>query len=203
MASHDWKTRSLRHRLPAWLAAPDRPLPCCLALALAASPAVAGEHAHDHDKSSLRGGSVYLSEEHAFETVFSDDGVRILLWTDTQALAMVKKTKWSAVLTFTEGQSVTIPLLRCEPAEDDPAVHFCPMHEEVVQWKTGLCTHCSGMKLFVQDYRFAKVDLSKVKPGGAVAEIRLEDLDRDESAVRFRVPYAEKATPTEAESKQG
>ncbi|MBD3163395.1 MAG: hypothetical protein GF346_13000 [Candidatus Eisenbacteria bacterium] len=193
-----------------------------VAFALTGTPALAGDEGHDHgheghdhgkmkttqaedkghehDKASLRGGHVHQSEEHAFETVFADDGVRIFLYTASQAPAMVKKTEGNAVLKLEDGKSVTIPLERTEPAEDDPAVHFCPMHEDVVQWKTGVCTHCGGMKLFVQDYLFAEANLSKVTPGEAVVEIRLENLGGDESEVRFSVPVQEKAEP---DSKQG
>ena len=120
---------------------------------------------HDHDKASLRGGQVHLSQEHAFESVFANDGVRIFLYTASQAPAMVRKASGTAVVKFADGRTVTAPLARTEPAESDPAVHFCPMHEEVVQRMTGVCTHCGGMKLFVQDYRRWR---NRLEPGPTI-----------------------------------
>lgn len=156
---------------------------------------------HDHAQATLHGGQVTAVEGYHFETVFSADGVRIFIYNADQAPMMVKKAKGTATLAFENGPKVDIELVRTEPSEDDPAVHFCPMHAEVVQFKTGLCTHCSGMKLFVQDYLFAKADLSNVKPGKMKAALSIEGLKGIEAPLSFTEvfaePKAEKATSKE------
>ncbi len=144
---------------------------------------------HGHDKATLHGGQVTMTKDHHFETVFSDDGIRVFFYTDTQAPMMVKKASGKAILKFKDGKSVDISLVRGEPAEDDPAVHFCPMHEDVVQSKTGVCTHCGGMKLFVQDFLYAKADLSGIDPESMKASFAIDGLAGDEPSVAFTETY--------------
>lgn len=160
------------------------------------------QHAgHDHDQATLHGGRVTVVEDYHFETVFSKDGIRVFIYTANQAPMMVKKVKGTATLAFENGPKVDLKLVRTEPSEGAPAVHFCPMHEEVVQFKTGLCTHCSGMKLFVQDYLFAKADLSKVKPGKMKAAVTIEGLKGKKEALSFTEVYAQPKTE-EAKTKE-
>jgi hypothetical protein len=157
-----------------------------------------GAEKHEHNKATLHGGRVTAAKEHHFETVFAADGLRVFLYNANQSPMMIKKVQGTATLVFENGAEVEIPLVRGEPKEGDPAVHFCPMHEEVVQRKTGLCTHCSGMKLFVQDYLYAKADLSKVKPDEIKASITIEGLKGKEKRVTFtQIPVEEQKEETE------
>jgi hypothetical protein len=124
----------------------------------------------------LHGGVVSSTQSHAFETVVAMDGIRVYLYTDELAPAMVEKASGKAVLKLPGGKSVEVKLVREIPGTNEAAVYFCPMHAEVVQDAPGECEPCGGMKLFTQDRLFGKADLSNVPAQELSAMIRLSGL---------------------------
>ncbi len=154
---------------------------------------------HTHGKCMLHGGQVSMTKQHHFETVFAPDGIRVYIYTDLQAPAMVEGAKGAVTLTFKDGKKKAVPLAIETPAADEKAVYFCPMHTDVVQMEPGECKLCGGMKLFTQDRLFAKVDLSKVEPGTLTAIFSISGLAGSEPQVMFTEHSGKPvAPPTEA-----
>ncbi len=152
---------------------------------------------HSHEKCELHGGSVTMTEQHHFETVFTPDGIRIYEYTGEQAPAMVNKTAAGTVkLVYKDGKTEEIPLVSEAPAKGEKAVYFCPMHANVVKTEPGVCDQCGGMTLFTQNRLFAKADLSKAEPGSLQAIVHITGLKGSEPEVTFTETNAAPAAPT-------
>ena len=133
----------------------------------------------------LYGGALSTTQAHVFETVVSADGIRVYLYTDELAPAMVEKATGTAVLKLPGGRSVEVKLVTQKPADEKTGVFFCPMHPEVVQDRPGECEPCRGMILYHQDALFGKADLAGVKPEELSATIRVKGLRGREKEVTF------------------
>jgi hypothetical protein len=140
---------------------------------------------HSHARASLHGGMVTMTKESHFETVFTPEGIRVFRYSASQAPLMIKAAAGAATLVFADGTKREIPFAATKPATGEPTVYFCPMHEEVVQSEPGQCAPCGGMKLFAQDYLFAKADLSSVETGTLKATIHLTNLGGKETEATF------------------
>ncbi len=149
---------------------------------------------HSHEKCELHLGQVSMTKAHHFETVFAADGIRIYFYTGDQSPLLVEKAEGKATLRFKDGTSREIPLVLQKPKEGERTVYFCPMHEDVVQMEPGECLKCGGMRLFAQDYLYAKADLSKVEPGALEATIRIKGLSGGEPEALFTETYEGAAT---------
>ena len=152
---------------------------------------------HSHEQAELHGGKVIMTGQHHFETVFALDGIRIYKYSADQAPLMMQKTGGTANLKYKDGTRKEIPLSLKAPEKREKTVYFCPMHPEVVQMEAGVCDQCGGMKLFIQDYLHAKVDLSKIEPGAMKAIVHLRGLKGSESEVTFTETYEGTADPHE------
>lgn len=150
---------------------------------------------HTHEKSMLHGGQVSMTKQHHFETVFAPDGIRVYMYTDIQAPALIEGAKGTVTMTFKDGKKKAVPLSLDTPAAGEKAVYFCPMHSEVVKMEPGICNLCGGMKLFTQDRLFAKVDLSKVEPGTLTAIFNITGLEGSEPQVSFTEHNDKPAAP--------
>jgi hypothetical protein len=133
----------------------------------------------------LHGGAVNQTKNHVFETVVAKDGIRVYLYTDEKAPAMVEKATGKAMLKLPGGKSVEVNLVREIPGTSEKAVYFCPMHPEVVQGAPGECKLCGTMKLFQQDRLFGKADLSGVAAQDLSALIRISGMRGREKEATF------------------
>jgi hypothetical protein len=113
---------------------------------------------------------------------------------------MLETATGRVTLRFKDGSIQEIPLRAQTPAEGEQTVYFCPMHQSVVQMEPGVCKQCGGMKLFAQDYLYAKADLSKVETGTLKATVRIEGLNGPESEVTFTESFAGTAPDATPES---
>ncbi len=138
-----------------------------------------------HQKSAMHGGQVSMTKEHHFETVFLPNGVTVYAYSKQEAPAMIEEAKGSAKVSYRDGTSKTVALVAGVPAEKEPAVYFCPMHEQVVQSEPGKCKLCGGMKLFKQDRLIGALDLSKARPGDLEMTIQISGLAGAEPEVTF------------------
>jgi hypothetical protein len=156
---------------------------------------------HTHGKSELHGGKVTMTKDHHFETRFAADGVRVFIYTANQAPQMVEKAKGEATLEIAGRSPQETAFVVQKPLPGESTVYFCPMHENVVQKEPGVCAACGGMKLFAQDYLFAKADLGAVAPGALEAMVHIEELKGSEPEVVFSVTNAvEVPNPLEGEA---
>jgi hypothetical protein len=124
----------------------------------------------------LHGGVVTEAAGHAFETVLTRDAIRVFLYTDELAPAMVEKAAGTAKLRLSDGRVVDVALTKREPAAGEPTSYFCPMHPQVVREHPGKCELCGGMTLFVQDHLYGAVDLAGVDLARVGASIRVTGL---------------------------
>lgn len=151
----------------------------------------------------LYGGAVSTTQAHVFETVVSPDGIRVYLYTDELAPAMVEKATGTAMLKLPGGKSMELKLVAQKPADEKRGVFFCPMHPEVVQDQPGKCEPCRGMILYHQDALFGKADLAGVKPEELSAMIRIKGLRGREKeatfAPAFRTPERKAANEKSGE----
>lgn len=131
------------------------------------------------------GGIISVTKGHAFETVVAPHGIRVYLYTDEHAPAMVEKATGQATLSLPGDKTVTVKLGQEIPGDKEPATYFCPMHAEVVRDKPGECEPCGGMKLFKQDRLSGQVDLSKVALGEVKAMIRVTGMRGAEKEATF------------------
>jgi hypothetical protein len=159
-------------RLPIAAAA----LASLIAVAAAAAPATTAP---------LHGGAVTATKAHAFETLVTPQGVRVFLYTDELAPAMVEKATGTAKLALPDGRTLEVPLKAHQPAAGEPISYFCPMHAEVVRDAPGKCELCGGMVLFVQDHLFGAADLGGVDLAGVSALIRVSGLRGVEKEATF------------------
>lgn len=150
-----------------------------LSVVAGASPAAKGKVA------PLHGGVVNATKNHVFETVVSDDGLRVYLYTDEKAPAMVEKASGRLMLKMPGGKTMEVNLVREVPDTTEAGVYFCPMHAEVVQDAPGKCEPCRGMILYLQDRLWGKADLSGVKPQELSAMFRLTGLRGREKEATF------------------
>jgi hypothetical protein len=135
--------------------------------------------------SARHGGTMSMTKGHVFETVMAPHGLRVYLYTDEQAPAMVEKATGSATLSLPGDKTVTVKLTPEVPGDKEPATYFCPMHASVVRDKPGECELCGGMKLFKQDRLYGQVDLSKVKLDEVKATIRVTGMRGAEKEATF------------------
>jgi hypothetical protein len=135
--------------------------------------------------SARHGGIMSMTKGHAFETVMAPHGIRVYLYTDEHAPAMVEKATGSATLSLPGDKTVTVKLTPEVPGDKEPATYFCPMHASVVRDKPGECELCGGMKLFKQDRLYGQVDLSKVKLDEVKATIRVTGMHGAEKEATF------------------
>ena len=133
----------------------------------------------------LHGGVVNATQSYVFETVVSNDGLRVYLYTKAKTPAMVDKATGKAMLKLPGGKSMEVNLVHEVPDTTDAVVYFCPMHPEVVQDMPGKCDLCRGMVLYEQDRLFAKADLSGLKPEDLSAMIRVSGLRGREKEATF------------------
>jgi len=154
------------------------------AVALASLIAVSGGAA-PATTAPLHGGAVTATKAHAFETLIMPQGVRVFLYTDELAPAMVEKATGTAKLALPDGRVLEVPLKAHQPAAGEPTSYFCPMHAEVVRDAPGKCELCGGMVLFVQDHLFGAADLGDVDPAGVSALIRVSGLRGIEKEATF------------------
>ena len=149
----------------------------------------------------LHGGVVSTTKAHAFETLITAQGVRVFLYTDELAPAMVEKAAGTATLALPGGRTLELPLKARQPAAGEPTSYFCPMHAEVVRDAPGKCELCGGMTLFVQDHLFGAADLAGVDPAAVSALIRVTGLRGGEKEASFAPAFSqpeEKAGPARA-----
>ncbi len=142
----------------------------------------------------LHGGAVTATKAHAFETLITPQGVRVFLYTDESAPAMVEKATGTAKLALPDGRTLDVPLKTRQPAGGEPTAYFCPMHAEVVRDAPGKCELCGGMVLFVQDHLFGAADLGAVDPAAVTALIRVSGLRGAEKEATFTPAFS---TPDE------
>lgn len=145
----------------------------------------AANAAHSHERASRHGGSVAMTKEHHFETVFAADGVRIYLYSKDQAPLELAKAAGTVTLRFKDGTKQEVALAPEMPVKGEATVYFCPMHPEVVQMEPGKCEKCGGMKLYTQNRLFAKADLSGVAPGSLQVVAALSGLGGAEPQATF------------------
>lgn len=168
-----------------------RTLSLSLAFALAAASgatetmAAAGDPGTQATMTARHGGVISTSKGHAFETVVAPHGLRVYLYTDEHAPAMVEKATGVATLTLPGDKTATVKLAPEVPGDKEPTTYFCPMHAEVVRDKPGECELCGGMKLFKQDRLYGQFDLSKVKIGEVKATIRVTGMRGAEKEATF------------------
>jgi hypothetical protein len=149
----------------------------------------------------LHGGAVSTTKAHAFETLITPQGVRVFLYTDELAPAMVEKATGTAKLALPGGRTLEVPLKARQPAAGEPTSYFCPMHAEVVRDAPGKCELCGGMTLFVQDHLFGAVDLADVDVAAVSALIRVTGLRGGEKEATFAPAFSKpevKAGPEQA-----
>jgi hypothetical protein len=158
---------------------------------------------HSGAQSALHGGQVTMTQSHHFETLFAADGIRIFTYSADQAPQMTEKAKGVVALKFKDAPAQEIALVLQQPQKGEQTVYFCPMHKDVVQMEPGICKQCGGMKLFAQDYLYAKADLSKVALGTLEAVVALEGLKAPEAKVTFTQPFLAMAAVPAAQSAQG
>ncbi|MBU1699858.1 MAG: hypothetical protein KJ970_14265 [Candidatus Eisenbacteria bacterium] len=144
-----------------------------------------GEMGEHSDSVGLHGGKLSITDHHQFETLFAKDGIRVFIYSAQQAPMMIQKSTGTATLIYKNKTKEVIPLLQQKPADDETSIYFCPMHPDVVQMEPGQCKLCGGMTLFIQDYLFARADLSTIEPGSVNVEIQLKDLKGIESEVTY------------------
>jgi hypothetical protein len=154
----------------------------------------AGSHdsesgAHSHERAMLHGGQVTMTEQHHFETVFAPDGVRIYLYGRSQVPMASGKATAKVGLRYQDGSTAEIEAKRVEPKEGEPTAYFCPGHPDATQMEPGICAQCGTMELMKQDYLFAPVDLSEVKPGTLKATVRVSAMSGEEAEAVFTETY--------------
>jgi len=157
---------------------------------------------HSCAQSELHGGRVTMTQNHHFETLFSPDGIRIFTYSADQAPQMTEKAKGQVTLKFKDAPAQELAFVVQQPQKGEQTVYFCPMHKDVVQMEPGVCKQCGGMKLFAQDYLFAKADLSKVDPGTLEAIVSLEGLKAPEPKATFTQAFLAMATAPAAPGAQ-
>lgn len=140
---------------------------------------------HSHERASLHGGTVAVTKEHHFETVFAADGVRIYLYSRDQAPLEVEDARGTAKLRYQDGTKLEAKFAREMPAKGETTVYFCPMHPEVVQMQPGKCPACGGMTLYTQDRLFAKADLASLAPGSMKVVVAITGLGGPEPKADF------------------
>lgn len=133
----------------------------------------------------LHGGTVSTTQTRAFETVVKPDGIRVYLFTDELAPAMVEKATGTAMLKLPGGKSIEVKLTAQKAADEKTGVFFCPMHPEVVQGQPGKCDPCQGMILYHQDHLFGPANLAGIKPEEIAATIRVTGLRGREKEATF------------------
>jgi len=153
-------------------------------------------------KSALHGGQVTRTPNHHFETTFDPDGIRIFTYSADQAPQMTDKAKGVVTLKFKDAPAREIALVVQQPQKGERTVYFCPMHADVVQMEPGICEKCGGMKLYAQDYLFAKADLAKVAPGTLETVVSIEGLKVPESKVTFTQAFLAMSSTSAAPSEQ-
>jgi hypothetical protein len=131
------------------------------------------------------GGIVSMTKGHAFETVVAPHGIRVYLYTDEHAPAMVEKATGLATLTLPGDKTAAVKLAPEIPGDKEPATYFCPMHAEVVRDKPGECELCGGMKLFKQDRLYGPFDFSKMKLDEVKATIHVTGMRGAEKEATF------------------
>jgi hypothetical protein len=150
-------------------------------------------------KCALHGGTVAQTKDHYFEVVFSPDGARVYMYTAEQGPMMIRRAAvGSATLNYIKKKK-EIPMLIDAPKDGEKTVYFCPMHAEVVQMEPGICTKCGTMKLYSQNYFFAKADLSKVSPDAISARFEVSGLKGPEAEAKFSVPNSPGRPPAKRE----
>jgi hypothetical protein len=147
-------------------------------------------------KAQLHGGKVNTTSDHAFETVFGPDGIRVYVYKADQTPLLVGVVEGTAVVNFADGSRRELALEKKSPADDEEAIYFCPAHPGVVQTGPGTCA-ADGKELAVQDYLFGKTDLSNAELGVATATVALAGLDGREPSATFVVTSeSEKEAPS-------
>jgi hypothetical protein len=142
----------------------------------------------------LHGGVVTTTKAHAFETLITPQGVRVFLYTDELAPAMIEKATGTAKVKLPDGRTLDVTLAAHEPVAGEPTVYFCPMHASVVRDAPGTCELCGGMTLYRQDNLFGAVDLAGVDLTKVSATIRVTGLRGSEKEATFSPAFS---TPDE------
>lgn len=164
-----------------------------------AQPATAEPSGHSHARCELHGGTVTMTRNHHFETLYAPDGIRIFTYSADQAPQMAEKAKGRMTLKFKDGRTQELPMVAKKPLKGETTVYFCPMHKDLVQMEPGVCPKCGGMTLYVQDYLYGAVDLSQVEPGTLKAVIRIEGLAGPEADATFTETFQGWAPAAEEE----
>ena len=152
-----------------------------------ASPAHAEKEApgHSHERAMLHQGQVSMTKQHHFESLFAPDGIRVYLYDQNQVPMQVGKATGTVTVKSKDGSSHELKLQRTEPKEGEHTAYFCPSHPDETQMEPGICKQCGTMKLMMQDYLFAPIDLSKVVPESTKATVHVKGLAGDEPEATF------------------
>lgn len=153
------------------------------------------------ERAQLHGGRVTATKAHIFETVVSWDGIRIYRYTASQAPVEIDQAAATATIASRDGTKKDLSLVRRVPAEGEPAVYFCPMHEQVIRQEPGICGTCGGMNLIAQDYLYGEANLSQVDPVAMTTLLRIEGLGGEEPAVTFALAPLSAAASSAAPAK--
>ena len=151
----------------------------------AADSAAAAPAGSDTTRAPLHGGAVTSTAVHRFESVLSPKGLFVYAYKSTGAPMMTAPATGTATLRWPDGATKELTLTEEDPSAGEPAIYFCPMHQEVVRSVPGVCELCGGMVLYTQDRLAGRVDLTRVGPTAIQATIRLTNLSPNEPQVEF------------------
>jgi len=140
-------------------------------------------------KCRLHGGQVSTSRQHAFETLFARDGIRVFLYSADLNPMPVGRATGSVRFEFKDGSTTEVPLLPRKPLPGEPAVYYCSMHPQHAQAQPGVCPEC-GMDLIPQWSLAGKADLSRATRGEMKAVITVTGMPGGEPAATFTESYA-------------
>lgn len=132
----------------------------------------------------LHHGQVNATQDHRFETVFTNDGVKVFMYGDDQTPERFGAAHGTMTVRYKDGRTTEVPLAVDETSGHTRTVYYCPAHPSSTRLSPGKCPRC-GADLVAQNALAGMIDMKGVAPGTMTASFSLDGLGGDESSAAF------------------